>query len=45
LLGDDGTEADPQKALAKISTNEYVASGQGRTHWGVTVLQAIEEVC
>ncbi|PLW49793.1 hypothetical protein PCASD_01514 [Puccinia coronata f. sp. avenae] len=43
LLGDDGTEADPQKALAKISTNEYVASGQGRTHWGVTVLQAIEE--
>ncbi|KAA1096946.1 hypothetical protein PGT21_032156 [Puccinia graminis f. sp. tritici] len=43
LLGDDGTEADAQKALAKISTNEYVASGQGRSHWGVTVLQAIEE--
>ncbi|OAV97352.1 hypothetical protein PTTG_07219 [Puccinia triticina 1-1 BBBD Race 1] len=43
LLGDDGTEADSQKALEKISTNQYVASGQGRSHWGVTVLQAIEE--
>jgi len=43
LLGDDGSEPDAQKALAKISTNEYVASGQGRSHWGVTILQAIEE--
>ncbi|KAI7944368.1 hypothetical protein MJO28_011896 [Puccinia striiformis f. sp. tritici] len=43
LLGDDGSEADSQEALTKISTNDYVASGQGRSHWGVTVLQAIEE--
>lgn len=44
LLGDDGTEPDASKALEILSTNDYVASGKGRTHWGVTVLQAIEEL-
>eukprot|EP00918_Siedleckia_nematoides_P024063 GHVU01051895.1.p1 GENE.GHVU01051895.1~~GHVU01051895.1.p1 ORF type:complete len:823 (-),score=16.97 GHVU01051895.1:205-2673(-) len=43
LLGDDGVEADAVKALAKVSDNAYVQSGLGRSHWGVTVLQAIEE--
>ncbi|KAH9816887.1 ClpP/crotonase-like domain-containing protein [Melampsora americana] len=43
LLGDDGVEPDAVKALAQISENAYVESGRGRSHWGVTVLQAIEE--
>ncbi|MBW0491045.1 hypothetical protein O181_030760 [Austropuccinia psidii MF-1] len=43
LLGDDGSEPDPQKTLQIISTNDYVANNKGRSHWGVTVLQAIEE--
>ncbi|CAH7667057.1 hypothetical protein PPACK8108_LOCUS1432 [Phakopsora pachyrhizi] len=43
LLGDDGIEADASKALEKISENTYVAKRRGRSHWGVTVLQAIEE--
>ncbi|EGG05706.1 uncharacterized protein MELLADRAFT_72096 [Melampsora larici-populina 98AG31] len=43
LLGDDGVEPDSVKALAQISENAYVESGRGRSHWGVTVLQAIEE--
>lgn len=43
LLGDDGSEPDAEKALEIISSNKYVQAGHGRSHWGVTVLQAIEE--
>ncbi|KAG0142162.1 hypothetical protein CROQUDRAFT_50702 [Cronartium quercuum f. sp. fusiforme G11] len=43
LLGDDGLEPDATKALVELSDNEYIQSSRGRSHWGVTVLQAIEE--
>ncbi|ROT36110.1 ClpP/crotonase [Sodiomyces alkalinus F11] len=38
LMGDDGSEPDPQKLLQSTSL-----SRDGRSHWGVTVLQAVEE--
>lgn len=38
LMGDDGTNADAESLLKKDAS-----SAKGRSHWGVTVLQAIEE--
>lgn len=38
LLGDDGMEADSDKLLQQQSLSDH-----GRSHWGVVVLQAIEE--
>jgi enoyl-CoA hydratase/carnithine racemase/methionyl-tRNA formyltransferase len=40
ILGDDGTEQDAEKLLTTLDRDTCKA---GRTHWGVTVLQAIEE--
>lgn len=42
LLGDDGTEEDASKALESISSGESLSPG--RSHWGVTVLQAEERL-
>ena len=40
LLGDDGTVEDPAELLQRMDSGvEY----EGRSHWGVTVLQADEE--
>ncbi|KAL2753125.1 hypothetical protein ACRALDRAFT_1066050 [Sodiomyces alcalophilus JCM 7366] len=39
LMGDDGSEPDPQSLLQSMSL-----SRDGRSHWGVTVLQAVEEL-
>ncbi|PSR75203.1 ClpP/crotonase-like domain-containing protein [Coniella lustricola] len=48
LLGDDGTEPDPSRLLQvlKGKTNDGMdsLSDNGRPHWGVTVLQAEEEL-
>lgn len=41
LLGDDGSVPDAGRLLDMM--NEDVWTRPGRTHWGVTVLQAIEE--
>lgn len=41
LMGDDGTIEDAAKLLEMM--DEDVWTRPGRTHWGVTVLQAIEE--
>ncbi|CAK3903042.1 Hydrogenase maturation factor [Lecanosticta acicola] len=41
LLGDDGS-VDDSNELLKI-LNAQVKAENGRTHWGITVLQAIEE--
>ncbi|ROW15082.1 hypothetical protein VPNG_03415 [Cytospora leucostoma] len=38
LMGDDGSESDPEQLLKR-----HVLSEKGRTHWGVTVLQAEAE--
>lgn len=38
LMGDDGSEADPNQLLQKHTLSE-----SGRSHWGVTVLQAEDE--
>lgn len=38
LMGDDGTETNPDTILQKGSWSE-----SGRPYWGVTVLQAVEE--
>lgn len=38
LMGDDGTETDSKKLLAKPSLSDH-----GRPYWGVTVLQATAE--
>lgn len=38
LMGDDGTEADSDRLLLENRFNPV-----GRSHWGVTVLQAVEE--
>lgn len=40
ILGDDGTEQDAEKLLTTLDRD---VCKTGRTHWGVTVLQAIEE--
>jgi enoyl-CoA hydratase/carnithine racemase/methionyl-tRNA formyltransferase len=40
LMGDDGLEEDATKALKSLDQ----ASAPGRSHWGVTVLQAIEQL-
>lgn len=41
LLGDDGTVGDPAELLKRIDGGaRYI----GRSHWGVTVLQADEEI-
>ena len=40
LMGDDGTIENPNDLLKKLDSQEI---GPGRTHWGITVLQAIEE--
>lgn len=40
LLGDDGTIDDANELLKRLDTAEM---SPGRTHWGLTVLQAIEE--
>lgn len=40
LLGDDGSIDDAQQALKALHTG---ACAPGRSHWGVTILQAIEE--
>lgn len=42
LLGDDGTEENASKALVSISSGE--PPSPGRSHWGVTVLQAEEKL-
>jgi enoyl-CoA hydratase/carnithine racemase/methionyl-tRNA formyltransferase len=38
LMGDDGVESDSDKLI-----QQHTLGDQGRSHWGVTVLQAIEE--
>ncbi|WQF80892.1 Putative enoyl-CoA hydratase/isomerase, formyl transferase, ClpP/crotonase-like domain superfamily [Colletotrichum destructivum] len=38
LMGDDGTEADPEALIRNGTWSEF-----GRPYWGVTVLQAVEE--
>lgn len=38
LMGDDGSEADADALLSRPALSEA-----GRSHWGVTVLQAVEE--
>ncbi|KAK1963836.1 formyl transferase domain-containing protein [Colletotrichum sublineola] len=38
LMGDDGTEADPETLIRDGTWSEF-----GRSYWGVTVLQAVEE--
>ncbi|EFQ33724.1 formyl transferase domain-containing protein [Colletotrichum graminicola] len=38
LMGDDGTEADPEALIRNGTWSEF-----GRSYWGVTVLQAVEE--
>lgn len=40
LMGDDGSIDDPEQCLSHLKTAPCEA---GRTHWGVTVLQADEE--
>lgn len=40
LLGDDGTIEDPAELLKRIDSGAHY---EGRSHWGVTVLQADEE--
>lgn len=40
LMGDDGTFDDANEVLKSLDTRDC---RQGRTHWGITVLQAIEE--
>jgi methionyl-tRNA formyltransferase len=40
LLGDDGTIEDPDEVIQKLNATDIQP---GRTHWGVSVLQAIEE--
>ncbi|KAF2104215.1 ClpP/crotonase [Rhizodiscina lignyota] len=40
LMGDDGSVEDPSKLLKSLDGE---TCRPGRTHWGVTVLQAIEE--
>ncbi|KAF2173490.1 hypothetical protein M409DRAFT_61873 [Zasmidium cellare ATCC 36951] len=40
LLGDDGTVDDSNELLKKLDREE---ARPGRSHWGITVLQAIEE--
>lgn len=40
LMGDDGTVDNPKDLLKHLDT---VTSRPGRSHWGITVLQAIEE--
>ncbi|EME42433.1 hypothetical protein DOTSEDRAFT_73306 [Dothistroma septosporum NZE10] len=40
LMGDDGTTDDAEELLAKLDTE---TCAPGRTHWGITILQAIEE--
>lgn len=39
-MGDDGGMDNPSDVLKKLDSQEI---GPGRTHWGITVLQAIEE--
>ncbi|KAF3917599.1 hypothetical protein AA313_de0205022 [Arthrobotrys entomopaga] len=39
LIGDDGTEKDSKKVLEELNGE----CKPGRSHWGVTILQAIEE--
>ncbi|KAK6527601.1 hypothetical protein TWF694_004585 [Orbilia ellipsospora] len=39
LIGDDGTERDSKKVLENLNGK----CKPGRSHWGVTILQAIEE--
>lgn len=38
LMGDDGSESDPEQLLQR-----HVLSEKGRSHWGVTVLQAEDQ--
>lgn len=40
LIGDDGSESDAPQLLRSLS---LTPSRAGRSHWGVTVLQAVEE--
>lgn len=40
-MGDDGTIDDPAALLNKL---DQAPCGAGRSHWGITVLQAIEEL-
>lgn len=42
LMGDDGTIDDPNELLRVLDSQDHAQDG--RTHWGITVLQAIEEV-
>jgi len=41
LLGDDGTIEQPAKFLKHIDEGAHF---EGRSHWGVTVLQAVEQL-
>lgn len=41
LMGDDGTVDDPNALLKSLDQDPC---GAGRSHWGITVLQAIEEL-
>lgn len=43
ILGDDGSESDPKLALEKISSTP-ISSLPSMRYWGVTVLQAVEEL-
>lgn len=40
ILGDDGSAEDPMQQLKQLDED---TGSPGRTHWGVTVLQAIEK--
>ncbi|KAK4613412.1 Hydrogenase maturation factor HoxX [Fulvia fulva] len=41
LMGDDGATDDPEELLRKLDME--TSCSPGRTHWGITVLQAIEQ--